>query len=109
MNTKTAKLSSIPVSGSIKIRNTTYTWKRFDHSRMMITRDNFGNWGTELNVEVGLPPVFSYANEKDWDIGTVGETIKGGAVIEYDSRYIDQFENLFEWFAENFSSNPEGS
>jgi hypothetical protein len=108
MNTKTAKLSSIPVSGSIKIRNTTYTWKRFDHSRMMITRDNFGNWGTELYVEVGLPPVFSYANEKDWDIA-VGETIKGGAVIEYDSRYIDQFENLFEWFAENFSSNPEES
>jgi hypothetical protein len=94
--------NSIPPSGSTKIRDTTYTWKKLDSSRMMLTRDNFGIWGTELDVEVGFPPIFSYANSEEWDIGQVGETIKGGAVIEYDSDYIDNFAKLFEWFEQNF-------
>jgi hypothetical protein len=105
MNTNLIDLNAIPASGSISIRNHTYTWKKYGSSRMMLTKDNYGNYDTDLEVEVGLPDLFNYSDKSGWDLGTVGEVLWTGAVNELGEDYIDQFEDVFEWFAKNFPAN----
>ena len=105
MNTPLANLKAIPASGSVTILNHTYTWKKYDSSRMFLTKDNFGDWDTDLDVEVGLPDLFTFSNTDEWDIGCVGENLRTGAVNDLGENWIDEFECLFEWFAENFPAN----
>ena len=105
MKTPLANHKSIPDSGSVTIRNHTYTWKKYDPSRMFLTKDNFGNWDTDLDVEVGLPDTFTFSDMSEWDNCGVGEILWTGAVNELGEEYIDEFEDLFEWFAENFPAN----
>jgi len=99
--------NAIPDSGSVTILSHTYTWLRHKDSpsRFTLTKDNFGDWDTDLDTQVELPEVFNFVDLNEENLYPVCENCRGGYVIEYDTDYIDQFEALFDWFKENFPAN----
>ncbi len=56
--------NAIPDSGSVTILSHTYTWLRHKDSpsRFTLTKDNFGDWDTDLDTQVELPEVFNFVD-----------------------------------------------
>ena len=96
------KLNDIPNSGIVTIGYYNYTWQRTKFETLELTKSADAD-EPEYVAEVKFPDnVIDYGTSKDWHI-SIAVIDQNGGDHHRDPEYIDEFEQLFVYFEENFT------